>query len=247
MIRVISSPSSSTTGFAFTCDLSSGTIGHRRAMLSTQALEQVDDHRLRPLPRCRADPRRRRSASPPRSSPPSTTMRHRLRVAGRQFAGLDRGADRRPALTPIPSSVAASRHPSQPSTVRLWPRPIRRSSSSVSAARRYALATLERGASNGLEAGGHLGRHPFDRPPLARFLDRPEEVELGREVVVERAPAHARALEDLLGRDPVVVALDEERHGRPSTAPPAPPRWAAPGLVRTRLHRSPRILPTNSL
>ena len=39
MIRVISSPSSSTTGF-FTW------IFATAAMLSTQALQQVDDHRL---------------------------------------------------------------------------------------------------------------------------------------------------------------------------------------------------------
>src|SRR5262245_26641346 len=86
MIRVISSPSSSTTGF-FTAIFDRAS--NAGPMLSTQALQEVDDHRLGSSPgRSRVigdDDQHRRLDHRPQHDDPD-----RLRVMGRKFTSVDR-------------------------------------------------------------------------------------------------------------------------------------------------------------
>ena len=82
--------------------------------------------------------------------------------------------------------------------------------------------------SKGLEEGGTCAANSSISPSLARFPDSPEEVELGREVVVHRPPADTGPLEDLLDRDLVKVALDEEIARRRETSASRAPLLGRP-------------------
>ena len=79
---------------------------------------------------------------------------------------------------------------------------------------------VEEGVAAEAEAGQRVAalhgrlRHP--RPDLVLEVHEhgPEQVLLAAEVVVERAPRHARSLDDLLARGRREAALGEQRPGR---------------------------------
>ena len=242
MIRVISSPSSSTIGFstlifsgtARRCyrrrpSSRSTTTASERTRCAARVLGDDDQHR-RLDHRAEQDDRRSsqdrgQAVLPPRSrrTPP-------------------------PRATPTPSS-AAGLAPSLPAEDGAALAEADAAQLFVALGRpQVSPGEEEQDASKGVAEAGASAADPLDHPPLAGHEDGLEEVELGREMVIQGPAAHAGALEDLRGRDPVVVALDEQLRAPPPGSPLEPLRW---GARRPRpdfaFHGNAHILPTSSL
>src|SRR4051794_16753694 len=171
MIRVISSPSSSTIGFLTVILAATG-----GAMLSAQTAQQVDDDRFGALSREVAvvvdrDQGRRLDDRAEQD------VRHRLGIVSGEFARLDRGCDRdkrnadpqlgRRLAPTLPAHYSAALQKADPAQLLV----------------RLALAQISfRALEESLEGSGGsgcgFGRDQLNRPPLAGLEDGAEEVQL---------------------------------------------------------------------
>ena len=166
------------------------------------------------------------------SSAPSS----KCAVADRQRAHLPRLDRRRQARLDQPQPVRppTSRQRSQPSTAGASRRAICWTSGSVHSSRKASIPAASPPAGLQLGAEDDPGDPLGDSASTARRRRR--AARLAAEVVVERAAGDPGGAHDLLGADPLVAALGEERGGQRRSGACESPRCARPECGAYYIH-----------